>query len=328
MGQDVVFFAEQRGGAFRSPAFESAGVARTLADAFGGKAHGIVIGESVASIAGELGRYGADAVHVVDDPSLKLYAPRAYAGAVAETCRSISPGTIIFATTAMGRDLAPRVAAHLGAGYAPDCIEVAAADGNRPRVVRPMYAGKVRASFSFTGDAPAVVGIRPNTFAPREEAREATTHAVAFSADESALADRVIEVKVETDGKIDLSEARIVVSGGRGMKGPDNFGIVQKLADALGGAMGASRAAVDAGWIDHSHQVGQTGRTVSPDLYVACGISGAIQHLAGMSSSRVLVAINKDPEAPIFKVADYGVVGDLFEIVPLLTEKVREMKAG
>jgi len=324
MGQDIVFFAEQRDGRFRRAAFEAATVARSLADAAGSKAHGVVIGSGVTAIAGELGRYGADAVHVVDDASLGRPGPRVSVDAIASVCRALSPATAVFTSTVLGRDLAPRLAAMLGAGYAPDCVEVEHADGGRPRVVRPMYGGKVRARVTFAVDAPAVIGVRPNVFAPREASREAAIETVAVPAAAAAVA-KVVDMKAQADGKVDLAEARVVVSGGRGLKGPENFPLVQALADALGGAMGASRAAVDAGWIDHAHQVGQTGRTVSPDLYVACGISGAIQHLAGMSSSRVIVAINKDPEAPIFKVADYGIVGDLFEIVPILTEKVKEM---
>jgi len=327
MAQDVIFFGEQRGGAFRKAAFEAATVARKLADAYGGKCHGVVIGDGVSGIAGDLGRYGADEVHVIEDASLALVAPIAYAEAFETVCRNLSPAAIVFTTTAMGEDLAAMVAARLGAGYVSDCVEVEPGDNNTPRVTHPTYAGKVITTYTFQGDFPAVVGLRPATFTPVENAKEATVTPVAFQPSEQAFASKVVDVQAPEGGKIDLSEATVVVSGGRGMKGPENFHVIEELTDALGGATGASRAAVDAGWIDHSHQVGQTGRTVSPDLYIACGISGAIQHLAGMSSSRVIVAINKDPDAPIFSVADYGVVADLFEIVPLLTEGVRTMKA-
>jgi len=326
MAQDVVFFGEQRNGSFRKVAFEAATVARGLADAFGGKCHGVVIGDGVASIAGELGTYGADEVHVIEDPSLKLVAPAAYAEALEAACKAVSPAVIIVASSAMGRDLGAMVAAHLGTGYVPDCIVVEPGDGSSVSVKHPTFAGKIITGYSFQGDGPAVVGIRPNIFTPAENPKEASVASVAFQPSGNAFDAKVVEVQATAGAKVDLAEAQIVVSGGRGMKGPEQFSIIQELADALGGAMGASRAAVDAGWIDHAHQVGQTGRTVSPDLYIACGISGAIQHLAGMNSSRVIVAVNKDPDAPIFGVADYGIVADLFEIVPLLTEGVRAMK--
>ncbi len=327
MAQDVIFFGEQRNGVFRKVAFEAATVARRLADAFGGKCHGIVVGDAVTSIAGELGKYGADAVHAVENPALRSVAPAAYAEAIGSACAAVSPAAIIIASTSMGKDLGAMVAARLETGYVPDCTVVDPADGNRPAVKHPTYAGKVIASYVFQGDGPAVIGIRPNIFTPVENPKAATVSPVTFQPSEGAFGSKVVEVRASEGGKVDLAEARIVVSGGRGMKGPENFTIIQELADALGGAMGASRAAVDAGWIEHSHQVGQTGRTVSPDVYIACGISGAIQHLAGMSSSRIIVAVNKDPDAPIFKVADYGIVGDLFQIVPLLTEGARAMKS-
>jgi len=321
---DVIFYAEQRSGAFRRSAFEAATVARKLADGFGGKAHAVIAGSSVASLAGELGKYGADAVHVVEHADLEKPNGRALAEALVQVAKELSPKAIVVATSAQGKDVAPRVAAMLETGYASDCTEVEV-EGGAAKVTRPMYSGKVRGTFGFKGDGPSVIGIRPNIFSPVEAARDAETVSVSFTPSETAAKATVTEIKKSAGDKVDLAEARIIVSGGRGMKGPENFEIIQKLADAMGGAMGASRAAVDAGWIDHSHQVGQTGKTVSPDLYVACGISGAIQHLAGMSSSRVIVAINKDPEAPIFKVADYGIVGDLFELVPLMTEKAKAM---
>lgn len=321
---DVVFFAEQRDGTFRRTAFEAATAAKRLADALGGKTHGVVIGDGVSGIASELGTFGAAEVHVVEDGELARLAPRAYAEAVAQVATKVSPAAIVIPSSATGKDLAPRVAALLATGYASDCVELEAVDG-KIRVTKPMFAGKTRATLVFAGEGPAVVGVRPNVFSPVEAPGEATVVPMSFEPSKQAFGSRVVELKAEEGDRVDLAEARIVVSGGRGVKGPENFPIIQALADALGGAMGASRAAVDAGWIDHSHQVGQTGRTVSPDLYIACGISGAIQHLAGMSSARVIVAINKDAEAPIMSIADYGVVGDLFEIVPILTEKAKAL---
>lgn len=319
---DVIFFAEQRDGAFRRAAFESATAARALADALGGASHGVVVGHGVSSIAQELGTYGADQVHVADHTDLASHAPRAVAEIIASVARAVSPGAIVVASSATGKDVAPRVAALLGTGYASDCIGVEV-DGGTVRATKPTYAGKVHASLTFASGSPAVVGVRPNVFSPAEAKKSAEVTEVAFEPSPHAFGSRVVELKEAEGDTVDLGEARVVVSGGRGLKGPDAFPMIQALADALGGAMGASRAAVDAGWIDHSHQVGQTGRTVSPDLYIACGISGAIQHLAGMSSARVIVAINRDPEAPIMGLADYAVVGDLFEIVPVLTEKAK-----
>jgi len=327
MSGDVLFFAEERGGNLRRAALEAAAVARQLADALGGRACGVLVGSGVAPLAEILGKHGADEVHVADAPNARSANGRTLADLVVALAKRRNARAIVFVSSALGKDVAPRVAALLGAGYASDTVAVSAAAGGPIRVVKPVYSGKLRATYAFHEAAPAVIGVRPNVIAPKEAPRSASVEALAFEPGKEAERARAIGVKAAEGGRVDLGEARVIVSGGRGVRGPENFPMIQALADAMGGAMGASRAAVDAGWIDHSHQVGQTGRTVSPDLYVACGISGAIQHLAGMSSSRVIVAINKDPEAPIFKVADYGIVGDLFEIVPILTEKARALRA-
>lgn len=324
MSTDILFFAETRDGALRRATLETATLARSLADGTGGAVHAVLVGPGQDDLVAELGRHGADTVHVADHASLAGIAPRAIAEALQVAARATTPVAVLLASSAIGKDVGPRLATLLGAGYAPDAIEVNVG-GDAVTVTRPFYSGKVRGTFRFASGSPAVIGVRPNAVTRAEAPREATRVALAYEPGELALADRITDIKTPEGGKVDLSEARVVVSGGRGLKGPENFPIVQALADALGGALGASRAAVDAGWIDHAHQVGQTGRTVSPDLYVACGISGAIQHLAGMSSARVIVAINKDREAPIFNVCDYGIVGDLFEIVPAITEKARDM---
>jgi len=239
----------------------------------------------------------------------------------------VKPAALLFAASSMGRDLAPRVAARLGVGLAADCTALAVEEG-RLVATRPVYAGKARQRVAFTG-TPALVSLRPKIFspAPPQNGGGATVTPLAADYDAGAARARVREVKATSAGKVDLTEAEIIVSGGRGLKGPEHFDIIEALALTLGATVGASRAVVDAGWRPHGDQVGQTGKTVSPKLYVAVAISGAIQHLAGMSSSRCIVAINKDPEAPIFKVADYGVVGDAFEVVPALTEAIRKLNA-
>jgi electron transfer flavoprotein alpha subunit len=266
-------------------------------------------------------------VLVYDAPHFRTYTPDGYAAAVAGAAGSVGATVVLFAASAMGKDLAPRVAARLGAGLATDCTALRA-EGGRLTATRPIYAGKVFAEVAWDR-APAVASLRPKIFEPiaPDASRVAAVEALPVPVAEGDLKVRTVEVKAAAQGKVDLTEAEIIVSGGRGMKGPEGYGVLEELAAALGGVVGASRASVDAGWRPHGDQVGQTGKTVSPKLYIACGISGAIQHLAGMSGSRCIVAINKDADAPIFKVADYGLVGDLFEVVPALTEQVRKLNA-
>ena len=253
--------------------------------------------------------------------------PEGCATAVAERAKSGGYGALVFAATATGKDLAPRVAAKLGVGVAADVTDLAV-EGDAIVATRPVYAGKARQRVTFTG-TPAMVSLRPKVFAaaPAQNGGAPAVTALPVDFDLAASRARVREVRATSAGKVDLTEAEIIVSGGRGLQGPEHFDIIEALAAALGATVGASRAVVDAGWRPHGDQVGQTGKTVSPKLYVAVAISGAIQHLAGMSSSRCIVAINKDPEAPIFKVADYGLVGDAFEVVPALTEAVKQLNA-
>ena len=248
-----------------------------------------------------------------------------YAAAVAAAVKAVSPKLLLFGASSIGKDLAPRVAAKLGAGLAADCTSLDAS-GGKLVARRPVMAGKAFERVAFPM-APAMATLRPKVFAPAppEAGKAANVEALAFDWDATKPRAVVTGTTGATGGKPDLTESEIIVSGGRGLKGPENFSLVEQLADALGATVGASRAVVDAGWRPHGDQVGQTGKTVSPKLYVAVGISGAIQHLAGMSSSRCIVAINKDPDAPIFKVADYGVVGDLFEVVPALTEAIKKL---
>jgi electron transfer flavoprotein alpha subunit len=324
----ILTYAEHRDGALRRASLEVVSEARRLADQMGGgtKVESIVIGTGVAPLAATLAAHGADRVHVVDAKELASYATEGYARAIAQVISQEKPKTVLIPYTAMGKDLAPRVAARVGAGLVSDCVKLTLADGTL-RARRPMYAGKAFGTVEWTGE-PQLATLRPNVFplAPADGARKFET--VTANVDVANQRARVVSVQATAAGKVELTEAQTVVSGGRGLKGPENFHLIEELAAALGAAVGASRAVVDAGWVDHHYQVGQTGKTVSPSLYIAAGISGAIQHLAGMSSSKVIVAINKDADAPIFKVANYGLVGDIFEILPKLTAAVKTSLAG
>ncbi len=323
----ILVFAEQRSGKFRKAAHEAISQARRLADASGASVHAVIVGSGIAGLAAEAASHGADQVHLADHADLENYSTEGYALAAQKAFEASQPGLVLMSATAMGKDLAPRLAARLSLSLLADVVEIAV-DGETVRAVRPIFAGKVQAKVSSAPGSVALVTLRPNVFRPSPPAagREAAT--AGLDVGTPAIRAKVTAVREESGGKVELTEADVVVSGGRGIKGPEHFAMIQELADAFGGALGASRAVVDAGWIDHSHQVGQTGKTVSPGLYIACGISGAIQHLAGMSSSKVIVAINKDPEAPIFKVADLGIVGDVFEVVPKLTAAVQEVRGA
>ena len=319
----VLAVLEQRDGALRKVSLEVVTGARRLADGLGGAVEAVVLAAGAVKGVDQLGGFGADKVVTLTNEAFRMYAPEGYSRTIADRVKAGSYGAAVFAASATGKDLAPRVAARLGVALAQDVTEVAV-EGGAVTVIRPVYAGKALLKLRLTGK-PAVVSLRPNVFTPvpRPRAGAAETAAV------TAAAGRVVVkgIKTALAGTLDVAEAPIVVSGGRGLKEPANFRLLETLAQALGGraAVGASRAVVDAGWRPHADQVGQTGKTVSPTLYVAVGISGAIQHLAGMRTSRVIVAINKDKDAPIFKVADYGIVGDLFEVVPRLTEEIRKL---
>jgi electron transfer flavoprotein alpha subunit len=322
----LLVFVEQRDGRVRSVAREALGEALRLAPALGGAE---IVGVCAAAAdpgLGALGDAGADRVLLAARPEFARYDASGYASAVAKAVEAVKPQAVLFAASAMGRDLAPRVAARLGVGLAADCTALGF-EGGALIATRPVFAGKAvqRVRFPRT---PALLSLRPKVFAPGSGAgRAGTVQPLEVAIDESKPRAAVRDVVASSGGKVDLTESEIIVSGGRGMKGPEHFHLIEELAAALGATVGASRAVVDAGWRPHSEQVGQTGKTVSPKLYVAVGISGAIQHLAGMSSSRCIVAINKDADAPIFKVADYGIVGDAFEVVPALTEAVKKLNA-
>ncbi len=329
MGQaDVLVFAERREGQIKRPVLEALTAARKLATAHGGEVSALALGPGAAAHAAVAGQYGARRLLVVEAPGLELYAPEAYAVALAAAARHVEAAVVLVPATAMGRDLAPRAAARLATGCLSDVTDLEFDPRQGLRARRPVYSGKAIATVAIPKARPAFATLRPNVF-PAEPTESPPAAVEPLQVAELAATPRVRVVRVEkaARGELDVAEAAIVVSGGRGLRAPENFKLVRELAEVLGAAVGASRAVVDAGWIPHAHQVGQTGKVVSPQLYIACGISGAIQHLAGMSSAKVIVAINKDPQAPIFKIATYGVVGDLFEILPRLSEAIRRLKA-
>ena len=320
MAKGVFVIAEQRDGTLRKVSFELASAARKLADQTGDEVSAILLGSGIESLAAELGKFGVDKVFVGDNVALEPYVTEAHAQVVAKILKDNDASIALFGASVQGKDLSARVAAKLAGGLATDCTDVKI-DGGKLVAIRPMYAGKCFGEVVFN-TTPAMASLRPNVFAAVENAKAAAVTKVDVAVD--APKSKILEVQKDTSGKVDLTEANIIVSGGRGMKGPDEYKILEELADVLKGTVGASRAAVDAGWRPQKDQVGQTGKVVSPNLYIACGISGAVQHLAGMSSSRYIVAINKDKDAPIFQVADYGIVGDLFEVVPELTVRLKE----
>ena len=325
---NILAFAESRGGELRKVALEAVTAARKLADATGGEVHALVVGApGIASKAEQLGKYGADAVLVVEGAAFAKYNPEAVSAIAADRLKGGGYRVALFATSAEGRDLAPRVAGKTGAGIVTDVTAVEL-NGDALTVKHPMNIGKLVATVTITG-SPAIVSLRPNTYSPAENPRTARTENLSAVGDPSQSRVVVKEIVSGERGKLDLGEAPVIVAGGRGLKAAENFKLVEDLADAFGNAaVGATRAVTDDGWRPHADQIGQTGRLVSPQLYVALGISGAVQHLAGMKTSKTIVAINKDKEAPIFKIADYGIVGDVFEVVPALTEAVREARKG
>jgi electron transfer flavoprotein alpha subunit len=309
-------FCELKDGAVRKSSLEVLSEARRLADGAGAPVGALFVGASCAG-AEQAAQYGADAIIKIEAPSLAAYSSDGYAQAVAEAVRAKGATVLLGAATSAGKDVLPRAAARLEAGYAADVTGLAIRDG-RLACVRPVYAGKALADTTFQSPI-QVASTRPNVFAVAPVPKAGAVECLPAPA--GGFLAVVREILAKGGGKPDLTEADVIVSGGRGLKDGANFKLLEELADVLGGVVGASRAAVDAGWgLPHSIQVGQTGKVVNPTLYIACGISGAIQHLAGMSGSKVIVAINKDPEAPIFKVASYGIVGDLFEVVPALTK--------
>ena len=322
MARKVLVMGEVRDGSLRNVSFEAVAAAKTIAE--GGEVVGLLLGESVASFAQELISYGADRVVIVESDKLASYTSDGYAQAFLAVYEEEKPEGIVFGHTSLGKDLSPKLAAKLEAGLVSDVTALEVAGGNVV-FTRPIYSGKAFEKKIVT-DGILFATIRPNNIAPLAKDEARTGDVSSMTVDVKDLRTVIKEVVRKTAEGVDLSEAKVIIAGGRGVKSEDGFKPLKELADVLGGAVGASRGACDAEYCDYSLKIGQTGKVVTPDLYIACGISGAIQHLAGMSNSKIIVAINKDPEANIFKVADYGIVGDLFEVLPLLTEEFKKLK--
>jgi electron transfer flavoprotein alpha subunit len=321
----IAIVAETKEGTLRKVSFEMLAEARRLAGLAGNvPVAAIALGPLAAGEAERLAHHGADAVVHVEGACLESYAPEAYAEGVRLAVERLRPSVLLLGATAHGRDLSARAAARLRVGLASDCVGFEWKDGALV-ARRPIFAGKAFARAVWNAARPQTASVRPNTFAPlqADPSRSAPVERIALG--DVKIRARAVGFEQSEGEMADLTEADIIVSGGRAMQGPDNFELLRRLCKPLGATLGASRAAVDAGWIDHSHQVGQTGKVVNPSLYIAVGISGAIQHMAGMSSSKIIVAINKDKEAPIFKIASYGIVGDLYQIVPALTEEFEKL---
>jgi electron transfer flavoprotein alpha subunit len=324
MGKKVLVLGEVRDGLLRNVSFEAIAAAKTIAD--DGEVVGVLIGDAVKSLGQELIQYGADRVVVVEDEKLKQYTSDGFSQAVMAVIDQEKPEGIVFGHTALGKDLSPKIASKLGVGLISDAVALEVVDGEVV-FTRPIYSGKAFEK-KVVKDGLIFATVRPNNITPLEKDESRSGDIISLSVEIKDLRTIIKEVVRKTAEGVDLSEAKVIVAGGRGVKSSEGFEPLKELAKVLGGAVGASRGACDADYCDYSLQIGQTGKVVTPDLYIACGISGAIQHLAGMSNSKVIVAINKDPEANIFKVADYGIVGDLFEVVPLLTEEFKKLKVA
>ncbi|HWK24823.1 MAG TPA: electron transfer flavoprotein subunit alpha/FixB family protein [Ureibacillus sp.] len=324
MANKVLVLGEVREGALRNVSGEAIAAAKQIAD--GGEVVGVLFGESISQLASQLIALGADRVVTVEHPHLKSYTSDGYSQAFLAVYEQEKPNGIVFGHTALGKDLSPKLASRLKSGLISDVTDIEGT-GDDIVFVRPIYSGKAFEKVKIK-EGLVFVTVRPNNIKPLEKDATRTGNVESISVDVKNLRTIIKEVVRKTSTGVDLSEAKIIVSGGRGVKSAEGFGPLKELANVLGGAVGASRGACDADYCDYSLQIGQTGKVVTPDLYIAVGISGAIQHLAGMSNSKIIVAINKDPEANIFKVADYGIVGDLFEVIPMLIEEFKALKVN
>lgn len=319
----ILVITEYKNGEIRKPSLEALGEARRTADKSGAAVAALVIGSGLTDAATGLGAYGADTVLTADRDDLAAYNPDLYKAIAVQAVQSQDADAVLLAATDQGKDLAPRIAAVLDAGVASDCLSIEIGDVLTAK--RPMYAGKAIATVAVTSKI-KVATLRPNLFAVEGPDESRSAEVKALDLPEAASKQTVKEVRPSGGDKMDLTEADIIVTGGRGMKGPEHFIMLEELADLLEGVVGSTRAAVDAGWRPQSDQVGQTGKTVSPNLYFMMGASGSIQHWAGMSNAKCIVAVNKDPAAPIMEKADYSIVGDLFEVVPVLTEEIKKIR--
>ncbi|MEK3766676.1 MULTISPECIES: electron transfer flavoprotein subunit alpha/FixB family protein [unclassified Solibacillus] len=324
MTKKVLVLGEVREGSLRNVTFEAIAAGSQIAD--GGEVVGLLVGDSVTDLAQELVAYGASRVITVEHPHLKNYTSDGYSQAILAVVEQESPEAIVFGHTSLGKDLSPKIASRLQSGLISDVTDIEGS-GDDTVFIRPIYSGKAFEKVKIK-DGVIFATIRPNNIAPLEKDGSRSGEISSVSVDITNLRTIIKEVVRKSTEGVDLSEAKVVVAGGRGVKSEEGFEPLKELANLLGGAVGASRGACDAEYCDYSLQIGQTGKVVTPDLYIAAGISGAIQHMAGMSNSKVIVAINKDPEANIFKVADYGIVGDLFEVVPMLIEEFKALKVN
>ncbi len=325
----VWVFAEQRNGKLMGTAFELIGEGRKLADKLGVELSAVLLGSNVASLADELIQHGVDRVILADHPELKIYTTDGYTKVITELVNSKKPEIILIGATNIGRDLGPRIAARLDTGLTADCTKLEIDDEQKILLqTRPAFGGNIMATIITPKHRPQMSTVRPGVMKKLvpDSTRKGIVEKVEVELSKKDIRTIVREVVKSAKQAVNLIDAEIIVSGGRGLGGPEGFKLVEELANELGGVVGSSRAAVDSGWISHDHQVGQTGKTVRPKIYVACGISGAIQHLAGMQSSDCIIAVNKNPDAPIFDVADYGIVGDLYKFIPMMVEEVKKVK--
>ncbi len=328
MAKGIWVFAEVKEGNIRKITFELLSQGRKMAGKLGEELVAVLLGSAVEKLTDRLAEY-ADKVFLVDNPALAQYTTDGYASVLTNLLKEHQPSIFLCGATVTGKDLAPRLATRLQTGLATDCTGITIGEDGVMVAKRPVYAGKAFIEVTYPAGRPQMASVRPNVLemTPAEAGKKGSVIKVDAKIDPASLRTTILEVIKSAAAKVDLTEAEIIVSGGRGMKGPENFKILEELADVIKATVGASRAAVDSGWRDHGDQVGQTGKVVTPNLYIACGISGAIQHLAGMGSSKIIVAINKDPDAPIFQKADYGIVEDLFKVVPVLTQEFKKLLA-
>ena len=329
--RNVWVFAEQRDGTLTKVSHQLMGKGRELANTLGANAEAVLLGHNVEPLAKELIADGADVVYLVEHPLLERYRTDAYTKVIADLIKEKKPEIVLFGATTIGRDLAPRISQRIYTGLTADCTGLDIDESERLLLqTRPAFGGNIMATIICPRHRPQMSTVRPGVMhAPQPDpARAGTVERIAVSLGEDDLNVKILQAVKETRRRANLEDAKIIVSGGRGLGGPEGFKAIEQLAEALGGEVGSSRAAVDSGWIDHDHQVGQTGKTVRPELYVACGISGAIQHQAGMKESKFIVAINKDPAAPIFQIADVGIVGDLYKVIPEIIKQLKAVGAG